>query len=294
MTFYEMRLTTSHNYITFTHMQNALTIHEIKQFLKEHKLKYAWLAQQCFVSVGAVKNWFSSERIPDAKIALIQKIIDEFKIGKPLQELPDMDARGKMEVRLDYDAQRKVEKEALRLGMELSAYCTEAVEWCCSQPDIGERLAARLAAKRKTAPEPDTLAKPVLKQACAPSFDTSPYTIELVGNISAGNLMEGDTIPETLRISRQYPKGSYALRVCGRSMEPAVADGALIVVRPHTVPPVPKAGTLVVYSDGRGVTLKRLAEHGGSYTLESINPAYPDIEPMDGGRITAVYVETIR
>ncbi|WP_141675898.1 hypothetical protein [Akkermansia glycaniphila] len=62
-----------------------------------------------------------------------------------------------MELRLDYETQLKVEKEALRLGMELSAYCTEAVEWCCSQPDIGARLAARLAAKRAAMPAPDTV-----------------------------------------------------------------------------------------------------------------------------------------
>lgn len=273
---------------------------DIKKWLRDIGKDRKWLAEQCDVSLSTVNSWLSTDRGVAAKAVLvIQHLMNETNCKSTYQDiqpqaLPDLDARGKMEVRLDYDTQRKVEKEALRLGMELSAYCTEAVEWCCTQADIGKRLAARLAAKRKTAPEPDTLAKPVLKQAYAPSFDTSPYTIELVGNISAGNLMEGDTIPETLRISRQYPKGSYALRVCGRSMEPAVADGALIVVRPHTVPPVPKAGTLVVYSDGRGVTLKRLAEHGGSYTLESINPAYPDIEPMDGGRITAVYVETIQ
>lgn len=269
---------------------------QLKSWLKSKGKTQAWLAKQLGIQSQTLRAQISSSKFSaKTKLALYSILSPEAKpFQAEPQTLPDLDARGKMEVRLDYDTQRKVEKEALRLGMELSAYCTEAVEWCCSQPDIGERLAARLAAKRKTAPEPDTLAKSVPKQAYAPSFDTTPYTIELVGNISAGNLMEGDTIPETLRISRQYPKGSYALRVCGQSMEPAVADGALIVVRPHTVPPVPKAGTLVVYSDGRGVTLKRLAEHGGSYTLESINPAYPDIEPMDGGRITAVYVETIQ
>lgn len=33
--------------------------------------------------------------------------------------------------------------------MELSTYCTLAVEWCSEQENIGERLAARLAAQQE-------------------------------------------------------------------------------------------------------------------------------------------------
>lgn len=54
-----------------------------------------------------------------------------------------------MELRLDYEKQRQVEKEALRLGMELSTYCTMAVEWCSEQENIGDRLAARLATQQE-------------------------------------------------------------------------------------------------------------------------------------------------
>lgn len=61
-----------------------------------------------------------------------------------------------MELRLDYDTQRRVEKEALRLRMELSAYCTMAVEWCSEQEDIGERLAARLASQQQGTEKQET------------------------------------------------------------------------------------------------------------------------------------------
>ena len=70
--------------------------------------------------------------------------------------LPNLDNRGKMELRLDYDTQRRVEKEALRLRMELSAYCTMAVEWCSEQADIGERLAARLASQQQGTEKQET------------------------------------------------------------------------------------------------------------------------------------------
>ncbi|QHV68644.1 hypothetical protein DMI79_10055 [Akkermansia muciniphila] len=40
--------------------------------------------------------------------------------------------------------------------MELSAYCTMAVEWCSEQSDIGERLAARLASQQQGTEKQET------------------------------------------------------------------------------------------------------------------------------------------
>lgn len=63
---------------------------------------------------------------------------------------------------------------------------------------------------------------------------------------------------------------------------------------PHTKP-----GTIVQYHDERGVTLKKLVRKKNpetgkmEYTLHPINPAFGDIEPMDGGKISALYVETL-
>lgn len=101
-----------------------------------------------------------------------------------------------------------------------------------------------------------------------------------------------------IRIHRPLEKGEYVLRVNGKSMEPDIMDGSLVVMRKHTVPPIPKAGTLEEYYDERGVTIKKLAQHKTAdwtqeYFLKSINPAFPDIEPMYGGRISGVYVETL-
>lgn len=287
------------------------TKEDIKQWLKKIGKDRFWLAEKMFVSKRQIDNWLSSNRgIPEVKLQFIHSLMEEENYAESVESSFQRESStNRTNVNdlscvafvVSKNEKRQAEKAAKINGQSLEQFAMEAMLELArrilreSEPQTKPSFDPSLPFKKYPAPSFDpTLAKSVPKQAYAPSFDTTPYTIELVGNISAGNLMEGDTIPETLRISRKYPKGSYALRVCGQSMEPAVADGALIVVRPHTVPPVPKAGTLVVYSDGRGVTLKRLAEHGGSYTLESINPAYPDIEPMDGGRITAVYVETIR
>lgn len=82
-------------------------------------------------------------------------------------------------------------------------------------------------------------------------------------------------------------------------MEPVIMDGSLVIMRRHTVPPVPKAGTIVEYYDERGVTLKKLARRKNKetgkmeYVLHPLNPAFGDIEPMDGGRVSAVFVDVL-
>lgn len=82
-------------------------------------------------------------------------------------------------------------------------------------------------------------------------------------------------------------------------MEPVIMDGSLVIMRRHTVPPVPKAGTIVEYYDERGVTLKKLAKRKNKetgkmdYVLHPLNPAFGDIEPMDGGRVSAVFVDVL-
>lgn len=127
----------------------------------------------------------------------------------------------------------------------------------------------------------------------------STYTLSVVGNIAAGGLQPGDTIPYHVKANRPLGKNEYVLRVEGRSMEPIIADGALVVMRKHTIPPVPKVGTIVEYNDERGVTLKKLARKKNpetgkmDYVLHPLNSKYGDIEPMDGGKISGIYVETL-
>ena len=121
----------------------------------------------------------------------------------------------------------------------------------------------------------------------------------IIGNIAAGNLADGDTIPQDIRLYRELEKGEYLLRVNGHSMEPSIPDGSVVIMKKYTIPPIPKPGTIVQYHDERGVTLKKLVRRKNpetgkmEYTLHPINLAFGDIEPMDGGKISGVYVETL-
>ena len=133
---------------------------QIKSWLKTIGKDREWLAKQCGAkSKRTVEKWFETKGIVPAKAILkINELMLQTQYQSSIQpsNLPNQDNRGKMELRLDYDTQRRVEKEALRLRMELSAYCTMAVEWCSEQEDIRERLAARLASQQQGTEKQET------------------------------------------------------------------------------------------------------------------------------------------
>lgn len=124
----------------------------VKDWLRENGRTQAELASQIGLKPQSFRAQMSKSKISSQTKLALMNIIPS---SSPSM-LPNLDNRGKMELRLDYDTQRRVEKEALRLRMELSAYCTMAVEWCSEQSDIGERLAARLASQQQGTEKQET------------------------------------------------------------------------------------------------------------------------------------------
>lgn len=134
--------------------------------------------------------------------------------------------------------------------------------------------------------------------------DGSDYGIRFLGGIAAGSPVVGDMPEEVIPVEQGYPEDHYALRVFGTSMEPKIPDNSMIVVRQFQEKGFPKKGTIVVYNDGHGSTLKEFGyrkakpgEEGDSFNnvpvLKSINPAFREVQTMEGGRIDAVFVEVL-
>jgi len=69
--------------------------------------------------------------------------------------------------------------------------------------------------------------------------------------------------------------GAYALAVRGGGLEPLLRGGDLLVVSPAR-PFVPRRLHVVRARDGR-VRLRLVERHGDTYSLLSINPAYPPV-----------------
>lgn len=218
---------------------------------------------------------------------------------EPPYELPNKDELGRMFVTLNDEAQQIVFEEANRLNITVDAYCTLLIEWCATTEE--GKAAAEVVIQQHVSQtkNPVDTPEPLIEKISDVATSGESYNLSVIGNIAAGGLQPGDTIPYSIRASRPLGKGEYVLRVEGKSMEPTIKDGALVIIREHTIPPIPKVGTIVQYHDGRGVTLKKLVRRKNpetgkqEYTLHPLNPAFGDIEPMDGGKISGVYVETL-
>ncbi len=258
---------------------------EIKNWLKTNNLSYEWLAEKCLVKYGTVKNWMAKTEIPPAKLDFIKSLMEK----EP--NLKDEVSEAEFTLEFTDEEMKVINKfrEAFP-NLSLPEYARGKVDELCSSMTQAVTSYGELEedAPLKAAEEPAVYGGGTY----SPIIEFDDLTV--AGNIAAGGLMEGDTIPYTIKSYRKDPKGAYALRVCGYSMDPPIPNDSLIVVSPWKESRKPKIGSIVVYSDERGVTLKKLEKKEGKYILVSTNPEFPDIEPLDGGKITAVYVRTIR
>ena len=251
------------------HNADMLNAEDIKTWLKEIGKDRAWLAEKTLVSKRTVDNWLSAGKpIVPQKMELIEKLMSG-------------------EEEIEFELPPDFEKQLRAMADEAKKTIEDMVSHIL-------QVTAKAHQKRK-AEAPSQQFTPV------ETFTTPPLEAQgrIIGNIAAGNLADGDTIPQDIWLYRELEKGEYLLRVNGHSMEPSIPDGSVVIMKKYTIPPIPKPGTIVQYHDERGVTLKKLVRKKNpetgkmEYTLHPINPNFGDIEPMDGGKISGIYVETL-
>lgn len=210
-----------------------LNAKDIKDWLKTIGKNREWLAEKTLVSKRTVDNWITTARpIPPAKLSLIEKLM-----------------HGEEEI--EFELPPDFEKQLRSLADEMHKKLEDMVSYILQ---VTAREYYKNAAKGEPAHRQFT---PVETFS---SVAEESYNLAVIGNIAAGSLQPGDTIPYHVKANRPLGKDEYVLRVEGKSMEPIIADGALVVMRKHTIPPIPKPGTIVEYYDERGVTLKNWPE----------------------------------
>lgn len=164
--------------------------------------------------------------------------------------------------------------------------------------------AARPELSKATKPSSAMLPFPATREAEEPEPRSKVHWIDLRGGVAAGSQISAHVIEEPIRSGKAYPDDHYALRVFGQSMEPRIPDGSTIIVQAWPSDRKPKKGAIVVYSDGSGSTLKVFGyrkakageesdDMGNVPVLRSLNPAFPDAQTMDGGKVDAVFVEVL-
>lgn len=104
--------------------------------------------------------------------------------------------------------------------------------------------------------------------------------VPLLSDIQAGmykefvdNFHSGDGGKELVPTSVPVQKHTFALRVCGDSMEPEFQPGMILIIEPNIEP---HPGDYVVARNGDGeTTFKQLVKDGADWYLKPVNPRYP-------------------
>ena len=124
----------------------------------------------------------------------------------------------------------------------------------------------------------------------APSLEAQG---RIIGNIAAGNLADGDTIPQDIRLYRELEKGEYLLRVNGHSMEPSIPDGSVVYVNRDPL----KAGDVGIFCvDGDIFCKQYYKDPAGTVYLFSLNRARADADVVltaGSGRTLACFGRVI-
>ena len=256
----------------------------IKEWLSEIREDRHWLADQIGVSKRTLDNWFS-DGFPLYAVKSIFRLKTE--IESKLPEIEDAS------IQLSISQWKELSRRSTECGF------TDELEF------INSVIRESLSKNENELPH----APPVPKTATVPepshSTPNNVHWLYLCGGIAAGSQIPNDAPRESIPCPKSYDPDCYALRVFGTSMEPKIPDGSIIVVRRLPEGTFPKQGSAVVYADGYGLSLKRLVyrkategeEHVNAFgkvpVLKSDNKQFPEAATIDGGKIEAVFVETM-
>lgn len=272
---------------------------EIDQRLKSLGKDRAWLAEVTGRSSGAIRAALAPNSTPKNRTELLQKALtDAIEREETSRGPAQAQLSGIYEIRQTKDQAERADLASRAVNApSLADFCLKAI-----------MLRANEILNHQTDPCGEAIfgvLKPVVPLPTLATTAFPPtYWIDLCGGIAAGAPISSDAPREPLSVMDDYGPDAYALRVFGRSMEPRVFDDSIIIVRRLPEGAAPKTGSIVVYSDAYGLALKQLAyrkakpgEEANAFgkvaVLKSINPAFPEIQTLDDGRLEAVFVETL-
>lgn len=100
----------------------------------------------------------------------------------------------------------------------------------------------------------------------------------LAASAGTGQFLDGDDF-EPVDASSAPPEADFAVRIAGDSMEPEIADGAVVYVRSREVL---ESGALGIFIYRGEAYCKRLAQSKNGAQLVSVNPSYAPIDIREG------------
>lgn len=261
-------------------MATPITPQDINEWLEDSGRSRDWLAEQTGASKATIDGWLAKGKpkpIQAPTLRLIERLMCDDLLGEPQYSYADA--------------------KVIRQAMNQQGYASlkDFVR------DAVIANARRIIGAREKIVE---LHSAVVSEDTPKTID-SPFWLEFRGGVAAGSQISSQLIEDdTVAVAKKFGSDHYALRVFGDSMSPRIPDGSTIVVKKWPDDRTPKRDTIVVYSDGTGSSLKvfgyRKAKAGEECdnmgnvpVLRSLNPAFQDVQTLDGGKIDAVYVETL-
>ena len=100
----------------------------------------------------------------------------------------------------------------------------------------------------------------------------------LAASAGTGQFLDGDS-SEPIDAPGALPEADFAVRIAGDSMEPEIADGAVVYVRSREVL---ESGALGIFIYRGEAYCKRLAQSKNGAQLVSVNPSYAPIDIREG------------
>lgn len=270
---------------------------EIKAWLKNTQRSREWLAAQFGdTKKKTVDNWLSSNQdIPFGVLSSIGRMMEDDRRAEDIRSRETQGDTQLFSIQVNLDTFRSYNRAAVAQRLTLEEWVIKTCD------DEVTRLATP--AEKKIVP---MIAETPLTEygARRKAGSGTGFWIDLVGGVAAGAPISSHVVEEPIAVGRAYPEGSYALKVFGESMARKIPDGSIVVVEPWDRARTPKKGTIVVYSDASGSTLKEFGYRkakagedadamGNVPALRSLNPLFKEVQTMEGGRIDAVLVEVV-
>lgn len=101
----------------------------VKQWLKNHRLDYRWMADRCGVSEITVRNWMSQKNIPPLKQQLIERIMVQAPQPSQGSTLPGVSVNASMSltIQLAPEMFHKLEERATAEGTSPEMLVAQAI-----------------------------------------------------------------------------------------------------------------------------------------------------------------------
>jgi hypothetical protein len=219
---------------------------------------------------STVDSWFSNRDIPEDKHEAIARLMAASAASFP-DAIGDADSTSLIRVPFTDEQLQRTTRAASLTGVDFQEYCQKAITSQVTT-DLGKILSPH-----DHLTGPSKLIQPL--ESARPVRPPLRFELPCLGALAAGTGNFGDDL-ETVMVSKEYPKGCFALRVLGDSMDSggpdAIPDGSIAIFKPMPQGAYAAKGKIYAFATPDGDVIKKFSRANGGQLI-SLNPSHPPI-----------------